>query len=113
MDLGVEVAGGEIEGDGAVVEDGEAVGKLHLACLQIEQLVRQRLGAGAGAPGDRLVGVAVGIDDEMKVRLVYMQIREADPRLRTHAADMREKSVEAQANVDLLDVYKRQALRPS
>ena len=100
MDFGLEVARGEIEGDGAVVEESDAVGKLDFAGLQIEQRVCEGLVAGAGLFRDGLVGFAVLVDDEVDVRLLDPEVIEADAGCLVFSGCVAKEGVDFEAEED-------------
>ncbi len=78
VDVDAEVVGGEVKGDGLVVEEDDAVGELDLAGLQVEKGVENGFGRGRFGFWNGLVGAAVLVDDEVHLRLVDVQEREGD-----------------------------------
>ncbi len=78
MHIHGKIVRGQVKRNGFIVQQHDAVGQFHLACLQIQQRVQHRLIAGAFRLRYRLVGGAVLIDDQVNVRLVHMQQRKRD-----------------------------------
>ena len=97
----VEVLRRRIERNRAIVHDSKPIRQFHLARLQIEQGILHGLGARAWLPGNRLIRVAVLVDDQMKVRLFHAKIVQRNVRLRALADRVREEGVDAQAQKDL------------
>ena len=100
LDGGVEVGGGKTEGDGAVVDEGDAVDELDFFRLQVEKRVLQRLGGGRGVPRDRLVGLAVLVDEEVDGGLLDAQQGEPDVRGEAGAGGVLKEADDLDANED-------------
>ena len=93
-DLGREVVGAEVEGDFAVVEDGDAILQNRAAYGQIEEFVLRV--AGGRSFWLWLIRGAVGIDDEVDDRVVSFEIIQADLRA--------EKGEDLEADEEAIDV---------
>ncbi len=101
LHAGVQVLGRDVERNGAVVDEDQAVGKLDLFGLQVQKRVLDGLGAGRSLLRNGLVGLAVLVDDQVRMWLLHPQEVQAYMRLRALADRVAQEAVDFQADEDL------------
>ena len=102
LHLRVQILRRCVERNSTVIDQDQTLMEQHLPGLEIQQRILYRFRTGGRVFRLRLIGLAVLVDDQVRMGLIHFEIVQAYARLRTFADRVRDHRVDLQAHKNAL-----------